>query len=146
MKLAWCPKCREFSVLDAGRPCAWCDSTLVKKRGGWTRPDKAAESRVTRSHALAIHVAHCQGLSLREISRRVWERLGYSSPDSCLEGIRTALAREGLSVRPQDAATAAANRARGKRLPGEDKNAYKRRQRREVGYRDTRTGEWRKAA
>lgn len=130
--LAWCPTCREYTVLDAGEPCAWCNTIVVKKRGGWKRPDRRARSRITTAQANAIHVAHLNGMSLREISRRVYTQLGYASDASCLEGIRAALDRERLPVRAHSAATAAANRARGNRLPGEDKNAYRRRVRREL--------------
>jgi hypothetical protein len=70
-------------------------------------------------------------MSLRAIARMVWQRFGYRSEGSCLEGMRAAFRREGLPVRHRSAATAAANRARGQRLPGEDKNAYRRRMRRE---------------
>lgn len=144
--LGWCPNCREFTVVDVGRPCAWCDTTVVRKRGGWKRPDRAQTSRISRSQALAIHAVHCQGLSLREIARRTWQKLGYSSEGSCLEGIRAAFDREGLNSRTQTQATAAANRERRARPDNESKNAYKRRRRREHGYRCPRTGEWKVAA
>jgi hypothetical protein len=119
---------------------------VIRKRGGWKRPDRERLSHITRSQALALHAAHCQGLSLRHLSRVTWEKLGYASPHSCLEGIRYALKRENLPVRVHATATAAANRARSIRLPGESKNELKRRRRREHGYRDSRTGEWKVAA
>lgn len=79
-----------------------------------------------------MHAAHEQGVSLRSISEQTFERLGYASPNSCLEGIRSAFDRDGLRSRSQSEATARANMARGNRLPGEDKNAYRRRLRREA--------------
>lgn len=145
LALSWCPACREWTCAEAGRPCAWCDTPTIRKRGGWTRHDRR---RFTRAQCEAMHQAHLRGASLRQIARTVGPKLGHwSSEASCLETIRLSLKREGLEVRTQAAATAAANRQRAtQRLPGEDKNAYKRRVRRERGYRDSRTGEWRKAA
>lgn len=133
-------------MIDVGRPCAWCDTTIVTKRGGWKRPDRAARSRITRPQALVLHQAHLKGKSLREIARAVHVSLGYATDKSCLEGIRAAFDREGLPRRTQAAGTAKSNRDRAKRLPGESENEYKRRRRREHGYRCTRTGEWRVAA
>jgi hypothetical protein len=130
-------------VLDAGRPCAFCDSTLVKKRGGWKRPDR---HRFTRQQLEKVAALHAEGASLRAIARGLYARLGYSSEGSCLETLRISLSREGFTVRQRSSATALANRARRKRLPGETKNEYKRRMRREVGYRCSRTGEWKVAA
>ncbi len=140
--LSWCPGCREWSCGEPGASCAWCDTTLVKRRGGWKRPDRY---RFTRKNMETIYVLHSQGVSLREISRQIYERCGYASASSCLETIRTELRLYGFGVRDQGAATAASNAARRKRLPDEDKNAYKRRMRREKGYRDSRTGEWKHA-
>lgn len=143
--LAWCPSCREHTVIDAGRPCVWCDTIVVERRGGWQRPDRAATSRISRQQALVLHAAHVQGMSLRHLSRTVWQKLGYASEASCLEGIRHAFAREGLSARSQQQATAILNKERSMRLPGETRPEFKRRRRRELGYRDSRTGEWRVA-
>lgn len=143
--LAWCPTCQERTVVDVGRPCAWCDTIVIRKRGGWKRPDMARRSRINRSQALALHAAHCHGLSLRRLATVTWTKLGYASEQSCLEGIRYAFKREGLRVRAQSEATAKANVERSTRLPGESKNEFKRRRRREHGYRDSRTGEWRLA-
>jgi hypothetical protein len=129
-------------VLDAGQPCAWCDTILVRRRGGWKRPDR---HRFSRAQLEKIAALHAEGASLRAIARSLYVRLGYSSEASCLETLRLSLAREGFRVRPPSSATALANRARRRRLPGETKSAYKRRMRREVGYRDSRTGEWKVA-
>jgi len=143
LEQAWCPTCREWTVLDVGKPCAWCETLLVRKRGGWKRPDRY---RFTRRELQAIHATHMRGPSMRAIARGLWRRLGYASEHSCLGALLDAMHREGLRPRTHSEATALANRARSKRLPGETKNEYKRRVRREHGYRDSRTGEWRLAA
>jgi len=139
----WCPTCEQDSLPMRNGTCGFCDTPLVRRRGGWKRPDAVARSRISRNQARAIHSAHIQGRSLRDIARSTWQTLGYSSDKSCLEGIRTALQRERLAIRPQGEATSRANSERSMRLPGESKNDFKRRRRREYGYRDTRTGTWR---
>jgi hypothetical protein len=145
LELSWCPSCEEWTVTDLGRPCVWCDTRTVSKRGGWKRPDLQAKSRISPAQAKAIHAAHLNGMSLRAIADTTWETLGYASAHSCLEGIRSAFVREGLKPRTTSDATSLSNRWRSMRLPGETTNEFKRRRRREHGYRDSRSGEWRVA-
>lgn len=142
---SWCPTCCEWTLAEPGEPCAWCDTRVIRRRGGWERPDVRARSRISRNQALALHAAHTQGRSLRDLSRITWETLGYASDKSCLEGIRCAFDREALTCRKRIAAVQLSNRQRSTRLDGETRSEFKRRRRREYGYRDTRTGEWRKA-
>lgn len=141
LDLSWCPTCAAWTCADVGTRCAWCDTVTVRKRGGWKRPDRHA---FTRPELETIAALHQRGHSLRAIARGLYERRGYASEGSCLESIRAGMRREGLSVRRPGAATAACNRARRQRPAGESTAAYKRRMRRERGYRDTRTGEWRR--
>lgn len=143
---SWCPTCEEWTVTDVGRPCIWCDTTTVAKRGGWKRPDMHKRSHISPAQARAIHAAHLDGRSLRDISDHVWETLGYASAKSCLEGIRYALKREGLKYRSRADATRISNTQRSMRNPGETDLEFRRRRRREYGYRDSRTGEWRIAS
>ena len=143
LEQSWCPECAEFTVTDVGRPCLWCDTPTVKKRGGWARPDMQAKSRISPAQARAIHAAHIGGRSLRDLSESTWKALGYASAKSCLEGIRGAFVREGLKGRSRADGTRLSNTQRSMRLPGEDNLAFRRRRRREYGYRDGRTGEWR---
>jgi hypothetical protein len=145
LEQSWCPSCNEWTTTDLGRPCVWCDTRTVRRKGGWKRPDRHARSLITAAQARALHQAH-RTRSLRDLSRSAYQALGYSTPNSCLEGIRAAFDREGLTGRDQPTATAQSNVARSTRLPGETKNEFKRRRRREHGYRCSRTGEWRVAA
>jgi len=124
----------------------FCDTRTVTKRGGWKRPDMQARSLISPGQARAIHAAHLAGRSLRDLSEGTWQALGYASAKSCLEGIRSAFAREGLKGRSRANGTRLSNTQRSMRLPGEDNLAFRRRRRREYGYRDGRTGEWRIAA
>ena len=115
----------------------------VTKRGGWQRPDRWT---FTSEQARRLHAMHVvQGYSLRAIARALCNQPRHAgrSPNGMLETLRATFKREGLVGRSQSAATAAANRARRQRPAGESKAAYKRRVRRERGYVDTRTGEWR---
>lgn len=89
-----------------------------------------ANARLTEKQLRAVHRLHLEGgLSLREICRRGWQAWGYASPHAALNSVSNRLRSVGLAVRSQSEATAAANRLRGDRLPGEDRNAARRRRR-----------------
>jgi Zn finger protein HypA/HybF involved in hydrogenase expression len=136
----WCKHCRIRQPEEPGRRCGDCGRVLTK-RGGWHRPDRY---RFSRRQINAIHRIHIEyAISLREICRILAPRMGYASVNSCLETLRENLRYYGLSARTQGQATAMSNRARRQRPLGESKNEYKRRRRREYGYRDHRSGEWR---
>lgn len=100
---SWCPSCKEWTVLDAGRPCAWCDTILVRRRGGWKRPDQTG--RISETQARALHLLYQQGRSLNKIAELVWERLGYASRHSCQVALHGAFKRHGLPRRAQVEAT-----------------------------------------
>lgn len=107
LEQAWCPQCREWTVVDAGRPCAWCGTVLVRRRGGWKRPD--AVGRIGEQHARVLHQAYERGLSLNQIAERVWQRFGYASSHSCQVALHGAFKRYGLPRRDQKEATRAAS-------------------------------------
>lgn len=140
--LGWCKHCRTRQPEEPGETCPDCGHVLVR-RGGWRRPDR---HRFSEDEVRTIYRLHMDlGFSLREIARRLYERMGYASPSSCLETLRQNLRYQGLMPRRPGQATAVANIARRQRPAWETKSAYKRRMRRERGYRDSRTGEWRVA-
>lgn len=130
---AWCPACAEEVAIDRSSRCLWCDAETTespvtpKRRGGWKRPDKVA--RVTEAQLRALHLVHVQqGLSIRELGRRIWERVGYASEKSAANSISAGWKRLGLRARPKSEATALANVQR--RTPGSpgvsDRAAHKR--------------------
>ncbi len=83
-------------MIDPGRPCAWCDTIVLRRRGGWKRPDL---QRISRAQALALHAVYRRGVSTREPGRRLHDNLGYSAWQSAAEAIRNAFHREGLPLR-----------------------------------------------
>lgn len=125
---SWCPSCREWTVIDAGRPCAWCGEMLVKRRGGWRRPD--IHGRINERMAYAIHAKYEQGISARKLGQALYATLGYRSSRTCEAAIGHAFHRYGLPVRGRIEATVLASTSSGlsPRNPRE-----RRRRRREAG-------------
>ena len=134
---AWCDGCGENSAIDGAGRCLWCGGPTRTNRGGWRRPDRAATSLLTEPQVYALHRAHMEGASIRELGRRVWERIGSASERSAANVICDAFRRHGLPARSRSEATAKANAAR--RAPGSpgtaDRAAYKRWSREQAGGR-----------
>lgn len=107
---AWCPNCREWTVLDAGRPCAWCGETLVRKRGGWKNKPRY---RINERMARAMHAKYEQGFSARRLARELHAVLGYKSYHSAEVAIGQAFRRFGLPVRERIEATVLASTSSG---------------------------------
>ncbi len=107
---AWCPTCREWTVLEVGWPCAWCETILVHKRGGWKN---APRLRISERMARAIYAKYEQGLSARKLSRELHQVLGYKSYHSCEVAIGQAFRRYGLPVRERIEATVLASTSSG---------------------------------
>lgn len=126
MKLdqSWCPSCREWTVIDAGRPCAWCGETLVRKRGGYKRPD--IQGRITERMAHAIHAKYEAGWSARKLGRELWQVLGYGSARTCEAAIGRAFMRYGLPRRERIEATVLASTSSGL-SPRDEKERRRRR-------------------
>jgi hypothetical protein len=91
-------------------------------------------SLLTREQIHAIHRLHIEGgHSVRSIVRAGWRTWGYANERSATNAVFGLLASFGLKCRPRAEATVMANRQRMMRLPGESKNAFKARRRRETG-------------
>lgn len=71
---------------------------------------------LTYAQVRACHALYLQGQSLRQIARVILPRTPYASVGSCAEALRVQFVHLGLPRRPQGAATAAANMARGSGL------------------------------
>ncbi len=96
----------------------------TKRSGTWTAPHPLR--KLTPEQVAAAHRLHWDGgLSIRELGRQLYERLGYSSAKSCAMALSTAFARAGLHRRDRIAATVAASTTHG-RGSRADKAAYKR--------------------
>ena len=125
---AWCSTCREFTVIDAGRPCVWCGTILVEKRGGWKRPDLVG--RINEQAARAIHAKYITGVPARVLGRELYQVLGYKTPATCENAIGVAFRRYGLPVRDRIEATRLASTKHGL-SPRDWRERYRRR--REAG-------------
>jgi len=124
----FCPNCKEQCAVSAELRCLWCDTpTTVKKRGGG-KP-AGVHGKLADRHLQALHHFHLeQGVSIRELGRRVWEKAGYASAASAAESISQGFKRLHLPALSREAATAKANERR--RQPGSpgtaNRGAYKR--------------------
>jgi len=129
---AYCPTCKQESAIDRSRHCLWCGGeTTTRKRGGWKRPDKTAY--ITDTQLRALHLAHVNGASIRELGRRVWQRAGYASEKSAANAISEGFKRLGLPARDRIEATVKASYKHGKGAR-DNKAAYKRWKRRQEGH------------
>ena len=108
---AYCPTCREDALVRDGL-CVWCETptrTRLGKRVG-------VHGKLSDDQLRELHRVHdARGVSMRAIARAIWEKVGYASEGSCLEGMRAGWKRLHLASLSQGEATARANRAR--RLP-----------------------------
>jgi hypothetical protein len=84
------------------------------------------DARLTAAQVRAVHRLHVEaGLSVRELGRQMWQRFGYSSPQSCANSLSDLFKRAGLRARDRVEATVAASTTHGHGARAE-KAAYKR--------------------
>ena len=124
----FCPNCKEECAVDAELRCLWCDTPTRKKKRGGGRP-VGVHGKLTDRHLQALHHFHLeQGISIRELGRRIWRKAGYASPASAAESISQGFKRLHLPALSRELAVAKANERR--RLPGSpgtaNRSAYKR--------------------
>lgn len=102
-------------------------------RGGYTWPKPHPLRLLTPEQVKAAHTLHLAGgLSIRELGRRLYRQLGYSSATSCATALSSAFMRDGLPRRDRIAATIAANTTHGHGSRS-DKAGYKRWRRSTIG-------------
>lgn len=111
MSGAWCPTCRDWSVGDVGERCGWCDTTIVRRRGGWKRPDMTG--RIGEAAARAIHAKYQTGVSANQLGKQLFAVLGYKTPNSCAIAIGDAFRRHRLPIRGHAEATRLASTRNG---------------------------------
>lgn len=124
---AWCPACAEDSAIDAEGRCLWCEGLTRARRGGG-KP-KGKWGKLTDPQLRLLHSLHVdEGISQRELGRRVWQRAGFASAHSAAAAIGAGWKRLALPALSRQEMTARANRAR--RAPDSpgtaDRKAYKR--------------------
>lgn len=91
-------------------------------------------ARISESEIRQIQYRHYIGFeSLRSICRELWREKGYASDKSMMNTLCDTLTSYGLKKRTRAEMTTHLNRQRSLRLPGETKDEYRRRKRREEG-------------
>ena len=98
-------------MLEPGWPCAFCDTLLVKRKGGWKRPD--LRGRISEAAARAIHAKYATGVSARTLGRELYQVLGYKTANTCETAIGDAFKRYGLARRERIEATVLASTSSG---------------------------------
>ena len=84
------------------------------------------DAKLTAAQVRAAHRVHIEaGISLRELGRQLWERFGYSSPQSCSNSLSDLFKRAGLKARDRVDATVKASTTHGLGARA-NKAAYKR--------------------
>jgi hypothetical protein len=121
---AWCPTCKEWTVLEVGWPCAFCETVIVKRKGGWKRPD--LQGRISEPAARAIHAKYETGVSARTLGRELYRVLGYKRAETCEAAIGAAFKRYGLPRRGRIEATVLASTSSGL-SPRDWRERYRRR-------------------
>lgn len=121
----WCPKCREETGLYEKGICPWCDTPLRHKGG-----QKPGGGKLRDQSVQALHLAHMDGRSIRELGEMIYVKAGYSSAHSAANSISAAFKRLGLPARGRLEATILASTIHGRaqRKPDnkDDKLAYRR--------------------
>ena len=116
------------SGADSQSITAWCGAPTREKKRGGGKP-AGVHGKLSDRHLKALHHFHLeQGISIRELGRRIWEKAGYASPASAAGAIREGFKRLHLPALAREASTTKANERR--RLPGSpgtaNRKAYKR--------------------
>lgn len=108
----WCPSCQERTALVDAGTCPWCDAALrTRRRRGGRRP---GFGRLSDAALRALHRAHVeQHLSINELAKRVYERVGYASHGTAATQISAGWKRLGLKARDRIEATRLASTRHG---------------------------------
>lgn len=123
---AYCERCRD-TVSPIGGLCPWCDSeTGPLRRGGWKRPDIAG-SRYTDAQLRVMHIVHIeQGVSINELGRQTFAKVGYKNYQSAARAIGTAWSGLGLAARDRIEATVLVSTIHGRAPRHGSRVGYKR--------------------
>lgn len=130
----WCPSCEEWTSLTDRAVCAWCDTPLERRRrGGWKRPDLRG-SKYSDAQLRALHLVYDRdGVSINQLAKRTYGKVGYKSHHSAAVAISAAWKRMGLPARGRIDAVKLACTTHGlapKHGPRPGYGTYKRRQHR----------------
>lgn len=76
-------------------------------------PKLSRARKLTDREVRAAHRRHLKGVSVRQLAHELWQRAGYSSPQSCDVCLRRLFRTMGLEVRPRAEASRLANATHG---------------------------------
>lgn len=109
---AYCAQCRD-DVIPLDGSCPWCDGP-VGQRKPRSIPRRGQGRRLSDAQVRAAHRLHWEeGLSLRELGRRLYRQAGYSSAKSCAGALSNAFAGMALPARDRIDATVVASTSHG---------------------------------
>lgn len=91
----YCTGCREDVPVGPQLDCLFCGKRTWRKRSG---VDMSAYSKLTDEQLRKLHKLNQQGVTIRELGRRIWRATGYSSFMSAEGGIRRGFRRLGLQT------------------------------------------------
>ncbi len=112
---SYCPSCRELTVIDVGRPCAWCDTITVPPPRPRGKP-KGKHARVSDEQLKILYRVYVERrVSVRQIAGQVWEQLGYASAQACGNSLHALLTDRGYKLRSQREVTVARNHRHGRK-------------------------------
>lgn len=113
--VSYCPSCRELTVIDIGRPCAWCDTITVPPPQRRGKP-KGKHARVTDEQLKVLHRVYVERrVSVRQIAGQVWEKLGYASPAACATSLHHLFQDRGYKLRSRSEVLIERNHKHGRR-------------------------------
>lgn len=121
----YCPTCKERTGLTDRGVCAWCDTPLVARKGGWKRPDR--KTKFTEQQILALHAAYMRNpkLSINAIAKQVFEKLGYKTPGSAAAALTSEWRKRDLHIRGRIEQTVAVSTTHGQGRRDRDERAYR---------------------
>lgn len=104
--IAWCPTCEQECLPMRNGTCGFCDTPVeaLKPKPApvvVARRRRGVPRRISDAELRKLHALHTQAkrLSVRELSRKIYERFGYTSPASCERAISAGWNDLGLKAR-----------------------------------------------
>lgn len=112
---SYCPACRELTVIDVGRPCAWCDTITVPPPRPLGKP-KGKHARVSDEQLRILYRVYVERrVSVRQIAEAVWQQFGYASSAACATSLYSLFVDRGYRLRSQHDVTVTRNFKHGRK-------------------------------